>query len=264
MDKVRYFSTSDQSVGLIEGHYQSFAFSRHYHLDYHFGLILEGQQQFSYLGQRHCVGPGDLVVMPPDELHDGHSFSESGYQSQVFEIDPAWFAKQLDDVRGDSCLSFLHPVIQDPHVFRALTLTHQALRQDNLAQLAQDCLPYEGFLPLLERYAKRRPEAVMPLGKLTIERLREFLLANLSEPVQLAQLASLCDLSPTQFQRHFKATTGITPYAWLTRLRLEQAMKLVKTKLPGTEVAHRVGFYDQAHFSKAFKQAFGISPSEVR
>ncbi|MCG6508044.1 helix-turn-helix transcriptional regulator, partial [Vibrio parahaemolyticus] len=71
------------------------------------------------------------------------------------------------------------------------------------------------------------------------------------------------NLTPTQLQRHFKARTGMTPYAWLTRLRLEQGMKLVKAGLPGTDVAHQVGFYDQAHFTKAFKHTYGVSPSAV-
>lgn len=94
--------------------------------------------------------------------------------------------------------------------------------------------------------------------------LREFLLEQLDQPITLAQLAHLCDLSPSQFQRHFKATTGITPYAWLCRLRLEQAMKLLKEGYRGTEVAYQVGFYDQAHFSRAFKQTYGVVPSAIR
>ncbi len=40
-------------------------------------------------------------------------------------------------------------------------------------------------------------------------------------------------------------------------------MKLLKTGTQGTEVAYQVGFYDQAHFSKAFKATFGLSPSLI-
>ncbi len=65
------------------------------------------------------------------------------------------------------------------------------------------------------------------------------------------------------FQRHFKNKMGMTPYAWLSRLRMEQGMRLIKSGVGGTEVAHQVGFYDQAHFSKAFKTAFGVSPSKI-
>ncbi|MEK6212527.1 MAG: AraC family transcriptional regulator, partial [Vibrio fluvialis] len=101
------------------------------------------------------------------------------------------------------------------------------------------------------------------LGTQSLATLKEYLLANLDQAVRLEQLATLCNLTPTQLQRHFKARTGMTPYAWLTRLRLEQGMKLVKAGLPGTDVAHQVGFYDQAHFTKAFKHTYGVSPSAV-
>jgi AraC-like DNA-binding protein len=86
---------------------------------------------------------------------------------------------------------------------------------------------------------------------------------NLDQPVRLEQLSQLCQLSPTQFQRHFKAKVGLTPYAWFSRLRMEQGMKLLKSGVSGTEVAHQVGFYDQAHFSKAFKATFGVPPSQI-
>jgi AraC-like DNA-binding protein len=40
-------------------------------------------------------------------------------------------------------------------------------------------------------------------------------------------------------------------------------MKLLKSGVCGTEVAMQIGFYDQAHFSKAFKATYGVSPSKI-
>ena len=265
MDKVQHFTSADPSVSLISGHYQSFEFDRHYHLDYHFGLIMEGQQAFASQGERQRVGPGDIVVMPPDVLHDGRAVASSGYKTQVFSVEPDWF--NLLDIHQSlgQNLTFSQKVIQDPVVFQSLSQSYMALCDKTLSQLARDCLPYEGFSPLIERYGQHR--CLTPsfsLGNSDLQCLREFLLAHLAEPVSLQQLADLCDLSPSQFQRHFKAKVGMTPYAWFTRLRLEQAMKLLKAKIAGTDVAQQVGFYDQAHFSKAFKHSFGVSPSEIR
>ena len=49
-------------------------------------LITGGQQKFHYKGASHHVGEGQLVIMPPDELHDGKSMLESGYQTRVFAL----------------------------------------------------------------------------------------------------------------------------------------------------------------------------------
>lgn len=264
MDSVNYVSTADHSVSLIEGYYQAFAFQRHYHLDYHFGLILEGQQQFVYNGEQHIAGPGEIILMPPDELHDGRAELATGYQVVVFAVEPEWFGAHMDFRKAPQCLSFSELVVRDPSIFQHIKSAYKAFMQSDLCQLAQDCLPYESLAPLVERYGHSKEIAPQRIGRSTLASLRDFMMAHLSEPIHLQQLAELCDLTPSQFQRHFKATVGITPYAWLTRLRLEQAMKLLKANRSGTDVAHQVGFYDQAHFSKSFKQTFGISPSLVR
>ncbi|MDW1887560.1 AraC family transcriptional regulator, partial [Vibrio sp. Vb2131] len=131
------------------------------------------------------------------------------------------------------------------------------------SQLTKDCLPFEGFNQLFDRYGSLARQKVIPLGKPSLNTLKDNLMANLDQSVRLESLSELCQLSPTQFQRHFKAQTGMTPYAWFARLRLEQGMKLLQAGQCGTEVAHQIGFYDQAHFSKAFKQTYGVSPSQV-
>ncbi len=263
MEKILYSSTQNQAISLIEADYHQFAFDRHYHLDFHIGLMTNGQQKFSHQGSQHHVGRGEMIIMPPDELHDGHSLLDSGYQVRVFSIDPNWFTDNLELSRSSNIISFKQLIIDDLSLFNSLTQLHQKLMCPELSQLALDCLPYEGLSGLVERYGSVKEKIAIPLGKQSLSTLKEYLLANLDQPVRLEQLAQLCNLSPTQFQRHFKARTNMTPYAWLTRLRLEQAMKLVKAGMSGTEVAMQIGFYDQAHFTKAFKHCYGISPSAV-
>ena len=99
MDKVHYYSTPSQDISLIQAQYQEFAFQRHYHLDFHIGLITQGQQKFVYKGTSYHAGAGQVVMMPPDELHDGHSKLESGYQVSVFAVSPQWLGDLADHSR---------------------------------------------------------------------------------------------------------------------------------------------------------------------
>ena len=264
MDKVQYQTTVSKEINLIDANYHKFAFQRHYHLDFHIGLITDGEQKFHYQGQSYRAGCGQMVIMPPDELHDGQSMRDSGYQVKVFSIDPCWLSDLADLKRSSDIIRFDQLIIEDPKAFVPLTQLHRSLTDSTLSQLAKDCLPYEGFGYLFQRYGALEQKTIIPLGNQSIATLKEFLVENLDQPVKLEQLSQLCQLSPTQFQRHFKAKVGLTPYAWLSRLRLEHGMKLLKSGLAGTEVAHQVGFYDQAHFSKAFKATYGVSPSEIR
>ncbi len=62
-----------------------------------------------------------------------------------------------------------------------------------------------------------------------IDTLKDYLMANLDQPVRLEQLSELCGLTTTQFN-HTWNRMGITPkHAWLSRLRMEQSMRLIKS-----------------------------------
>ncbi|MCK6265518.1 AraC family transcriptional regulator [Vibrio sp. ZSDE26] len=263
MDKVHYYSTSNQDISLIQAQYQEFAFQRHYHLDFHIGLITQGQQKFVYKGTSYHAGAGQVVIMPPDELHDGHSNLKSGYQVNVFSVSPQWFQDLAAPKAINHTLSFSELILSDHKTFSQLHRLHELLVSQNVSQLAKDCLPFEGLSTIVDRYAQYVSKSKLQLGNQSVQTLKEYLMANLDQPVRLEQLSDLCDLSTNQFQRHFKNKMGMTPYAWLSRLRMEQSMRLIKSGVCGTEVAHQVGFYDQAHFSKAFKAAFCISPSKI-
>lgn len=263
MENIHYSSTHERDINLITADYHKFAFQKHYHLDYHIGLITAGEQRFHYAGKQHHVGQGELVIMPPDALHDGQSLLDTGYQVRVFSVEPQWFKRNFDHTQHYDIMSFSQLVLQDRDIFSRLAQLHVAMQRDNIAQLAKDCIAVEGFEPLLDRYAQAEHRLQHSLGSQSLAVVKAFLIEHLDQPVRLATLAKLCHLSPSQFQRQFKAKTHMSAHAYLTRLRLEKAMQLLKRQYAVANVAHEVGFYDQAHFSKAFKATFGVVPSAV-
>lgn len=58
----------------------------------------------------------------------------------------------------------------------------------------------------------------------------------------------------------FRRTTGLTPHAYLTQMRLNMACRHLRRGLPLADVAAASGFYDQSALSKHFKRRFGITP----
>ena len=76
-------------------------------------------------------------------------------------------------------------------------------------------------------------------------------------------LAADVGISRAQLHRKMKEMTGISSGKFLRNLRMEQAARLLREgKVNISQVADRVGYVDQAHFSTAFKNHFGMSPSE--
>ncbi|WP_413113115.1 AraC family ligand binding domain-containing protein [Thaumasiovibrio sp. DFM-14] len=262
MDTISHHLTEVSAISLIDANFSDFAFKRHYHLDYHIGLVTRGQQHYFYRGERHYAGPGTIVLLPPDEIHDGQAACQQGYQVKIFDIEPDWL-HQLAEVQSNQ-LAFQAHNVNDPMLFHQLNTLHESLHNQQFSTLGKDCLSGEAFALLLHRYAKARPREDFQLGHKRLTQIREYLEAHLSEKITLEQLADLCQLSHTQLLRQFKKTTQMTPYAYLARLRLERAMQLIRHGERSTDVAHKIGFYDQAHFVKAFKQTFGITPSQLQ
>ena len=96
-------------------------------------------------------------------------------------------------------------------------------------------------------------------------RVLEIIHARLDARLTVETLAHEAGLSPAHFARAFKQTIGRAPHQYLLSLRLERARRLLE--LPGanlSEIAQRTGFADQAHFTRLFKRAYGITPGALR
>ena len=86
-----------------------------------------------------------------------------------------------------------------------------------------------------------------------------------NEELCLADLAQSASLSPFQFLRLFKRTTGVTPYRFLLQARIRQAIILLRdTAAPVTGIAYDVGFGDLSNFINAFRREVGCSPRQYR
>ena len=101
---------------------------------------------------------------------------------------------------------------------------------------------------------------------LRIDRVLQFIDANLSNKISLAEVAAVSHFSAFHFHRIFSAIQGETINDYIARRRLECAVNLLifKPELSITDVALDSGFSSSANFSKAVKLHFGFTPSEIR
>ena len=84
---------------------------------------------------------------------------------------------------------------------------------------------------------------------------------HLAEPLAVADLAARANLSTSAFSRTFRAVTGISPYQYVKRMRLERARDLLADgDLSVEDTARAVGYRSTSHFIKAFRVRFGTTP----
>ena len=98
-----------------------------------------------------------------------------------------------------------------------------------------------------------------------IVRVRAYIDSNLHRTIHIRDLSAVARRSPAHFSRKFKLAVGDSPHAYVVRRRLERACHLMMTSAePLSEIALSVGFSDQAHLCRLFRQAFGRSPANWR
>jgi len=98
-----------------------------------------------------------------------------------------------------------------------------------------------------------------------LSKVTEFIRDNLSRQIRLAELADLAGLSPSQFGRAFKTSTGTTPHLWHLGARIEGAKRLLANRQNRlVDIALDIGFSEQSHLNRAFRAATGLSPGSWR
>ena len=98
-----------------------------------------------------------------------------------------------------------------------------------------------------------------------LQRARDLINVNLAHDLSIAEIAHECGLSSGYFARAFKRSTGVPPYQWLNKTRVERAKELLKDpRCELAEIALLCGFVDQSHFTRVFSRSEGYSPGRWR
>src|SRR2546421_8145922 len=97
------------------------------------------------------------------------------------------------------------------------------------------------------------------------ERALAYIRDNYQRTITNPQLASASKMSLRAFERQFQASFHLTPQKYLRKLRLRIASRaLIGTHRSLSDVALSCGFADQSHFTRQFRQQFGLTPREYR
>lgn len=148
--------------------------------------------------------------------------------------------------------------LTDPDLARSLAAAHAGL------MAAPDSRRHGDLLGALLGAAFRpddEPEdhAAEPEPR-RIRAVREHLASRLTDPARLDDLSDLVGVSPFYLQRTFKASTGMSPREYLLDLRIRRARALLREGRLPRAVSGLVGFFDQSHFTRAFRRLTGVTP----
>ena len=103
------------------------------------------------------------------------------------------------------------------------------------------------------------------LDQIKLRRVVDYIAAHINDDITLDDLAAIAGYSVFHFARMFTLAMGISPYRYISRMRMESAMvELAAGQLPLAEIALNAQFSSQASFTRAFHREIGMTPKEYQ
>lgn len=260
---------------------RAYRYDAHFHDAWSIGAIARGRCAFTVHGRPFEAGEGDLVVIAPGQVHTGGT-SAGLLAYRMAYIEPAWFQQHALALREDG-LGLAGPVIGDAALcaqwLAALAPddTDDAVRRAQLSAalfrlLAAHGAPAGGAAeeaddaaPMPARSSGSDPaappaRAAADVCELLLQRMR----ADPACAPDLEALARADGRHRSTLVKQFARRYGLPPQAWLRNWRVARARALLRGGLPLAEAALAVGFADQAHLTRVFKQVYGSPPGVLR
>lgn len=220
-----------------------------------------GRYQLRGQAPRPCR-TGDLLVIFPEIAH-GYGPDPGGHWSEIYVV----FEGAVFDLwRQLGILSPERPIIQrllpvGRHAEALRKISAKRGDDDPAGQLGQICR-LQSFLAmsLARNHERNGGRGIWPAW---VAEAVEQMGAN--HPASLETIARRAGLSYESFRKKFRSITGIAPARYRSRLAIDLARKMIyEERLSNKELADRLGFCDEFHFSRRFREYTGQTPTEFR
>lgn len=211
-------------------------------------------------GTTHEVRRGQVVVLPPNVPH--------AYEADTGDPWTLWWVhvlgRDLEEFLRSSGMTAAQPVRQLGDVYRPVSLIEEIVGAMERGDTDASLLAASGAAWHL--MAQLCAEQVAGAAALpVIDAARDYIVANLAEPLTVASLAAMARMSPSHFAAQFRQRVGTSPIRFQTQVRMGRARELLDTTTRNVDsIAAEVGYDDPFYFSRLFRSIHDVAPSVYR
>ena len=215
-------------------------------------------------GQLHTVRAGDLLVLPPDA-----PYTCGAHVANPWTLHWACaVGANLPEYLSELGVSVRAPLVwmgEDLQLARLFNEVLQTLENgSSFLNLLQASYALTHLLAVSIRHRHERTRDTSDVVEKVAQAII-YMSEHLDQPLRVSALAALANLSQAHFSVLFKQQTGCSPRDYLHLLRIHRACQLLRgSTLNVKEIASKLGYQDQFHFSRQFKAFQGLSPTEYR
>ena len=212
--------------------------------------------------------PGNVAICPAHESLSTEAYGNAEFI--VMSLQPDRLALITDRDFDALQIELMSQVVgHDPLIYHmGLELKRELEFSGSDSQLYAESMATALATHLLRRYATRKAIIKPYSGRLPPHKLKTaiaYIHDHLDQPISLGDMATIVQMSPHYFASLFKQSIGIAPYQYVTQCRIERAKQLLaRPELSIVEICHQVGFQNQSHFTKVFREHMNITPKAYR
>ena len=256
---------SFRDLGLLRARFTRHRYELHTHPTYVIALITDGCEQLR-VGRHQITAPtNSVIVVNPEECHDGEPGSEAGWAYRTFYPSVQLMTCVARELGRDDCPVFPAAAIDDPVAAHMLAVAHRTAERDTDDDAEASMLL--ALRHLLIRHTAQRPHWRPGDRSGARRRLAVYqgvIEAGISSGLDLQHLASAARVTRFQVIRDFRTVTGLTPGAYIRNQRLRLARDMIEQGAQLAEAAAAAGFSDQSHLSRVFSRSQGFTPGSFR
>ena len=224
---------------------------REFHI---FAQIKQGQIQLRYRERNYMLAEGDTILIPAGEIHS-YSTAENAFSIVWFHyIDTI----EALNASGHLLLPELETILVSKHQLKGFAeplfeSIQQAIKPEKYQLWLNDLVAAVSDLDK-EKNLLKDTDMYSLIGA------KQYIQDHLDQPFCLEAIAQRFNISKWQLSRQFKPIFGVTLFQHIHASRMVLAKDLLSQNKPITEVALRLSYSDQSHFTRFFKRFVGISP----
>lgn len=243
---------------------------RHWHQSVELLFVLSGKVQIFVRDQIHTLFEDDLIIINSYDIHELHG---DHAVLAAFQIKLSMFDSNIEDFTQFyfDCNSAMDADRQKYLPIKQILarMIAASTREDHHREVMNKGLAYGLLYELLTSFGHKAPQLQRGVNQPEmLERMGEilnYIHQNYTQKISLGSTAEHFFISQAYLSRQFKKLIGVNFYDYLTEIRLKHAVALLLSTDGAIEqIASDSGFLNARAFVSAFKNAYGIRPSEYR
>lgn len=252
MNGIGYYKESPDALEIKICSNGVHACKEHLHKELSIGYIEKGISQLYVNGVEHYIKAGEAIMIYPYVSHKCQPLDVNQWAFTMIYIPRELCGKIYSRLGAQNAIG-IKPL--DAVELRQIKRLVEASKREAPASAKGGELLYR-----LTRLFKQEDIAAAFEGNQRIEAVKAYIEGHFLEELSLDELEEKFDINKFILIRSFKSTFNTTPNAYQLQLKADYGKELLSGSGDLADIALRAGFYDQAHFTREFKKAYGITP----